>query len=594
MTRLIWDIEANGLLREVTKVWCLVTRDADTDEVVEYGPDDIEKALEPLYEADELVGHNLIGYDLPVLKKLYNWNYRPGTKITDTLVVARLLRPNLKEEDHKGGIHLGKMTGNHSLRAWGMRLGVLKDDYQGGWDAWSEEMQSYCVKDTLVTARLLRHLKPEGYPQAPLALEHRKAWVCAHIEQSGWPFDIKAAGELAGVLTERRDALEKHLVEKFGSWQEVDKILIPKRDNKTRGYIKGQAVTKYKTVVFNPGSRVHIEKKLKEMGWKPEEFTEGGRAKLDEDILDKIDIPEAKLLVEYLLVEKRLSQLQDGDQAWLKVVASDGRIHGSYNPCGTVTGRCTHYSPNVSQVPAVRAIYGPECRRLFVCPPGWKLVSADQSGLELRTFSHYLDFIGKDGGAYAKLVTDGDVHTANQLAAELDSRDNAKTFIYALIYGAGDGKLGKIVKGSAIRGRKLREKFLANIPGMALLIKTVKQACARGYLKGLDGRRLHIRSSHSALNTLLQGAGATICAEWVCSVYEHLKWVFKEGEDFQIVGWVHDDMTIMCPEHLADEIGKIMVHYAKIAGDKFGFKVRLDAGKPGQEYQVGNNWAEVH
>ncbi len=589
MSRLIWDIEANGLLREVTKVWCLVTRDVDTDEVVEYGPDDIEKALEPLYEADELVGHNLIGYDLPVLKKLYNWNYRPGTKITDTLVVARLLRPNLKEEDHKGGIHLGKMTGNHSLRAWGLRLGVLKDDYQGGWDAWSEEMQSYCVKDTLVTARLLRHLKPEGYPPVPLILEHRKAWVCAHIEQSGWPFDIKAAGELAVVLSERRDILETTLVEKFGSWQEVDKILIPKRDNKTRGYIKGQAVTKYKTVVFNPGSRVHIEKKLKEMGWKPEEFTEGGRAKLDEDILDKIDIPEAKMLVEYLLVEKRLSQLQAGDQAWLKVVAYDGNIHGSYNPCGTVTGRCSHYKPNMGQVPAVRSLYGPDCRKLFVCPPKWKIAAADQSGLELRTFAHYLFHLDK--GEYAKVILEGDVHSFNQQAAGLPTRDMAKIFCYAWLYGAGDGKIGKIVGGTAAKGRKLKEAFLLKVPAIAKLKKQVAQACRRGYLKGLDGRRLHVRSEHSALNVLLQGAGATICAQWVCDVYDELCTLYNPGwdGDFAIVGWIHDELQVACREELADEIGQLLVKIAKAAGEPFGFNMPL-----GAEYKVGYNWSETH
>ncbi len=592
MTRLAFDLETDGLLRDVTKVHCIVITDVDTGVSSLFDPTNIEGALEPLYNADEIIGHNIIGYDLPVLKKLFNWRPRPGCRITDTMVCARLMRPNMKEDDHKGGIFLGKLTGNHSLRAWGMRLGCHKGDYEGGWEVFSQEMLDYCVQDVAVTIRILNYLKPWEYPPFPLALEYRKAWVCAHIEQMGWPFDAKKAGVLAGVLVERKDILEKHLCEKFGTWQEVDKVFIPKRDNKTRGYFKNVPVTKYKTVVFNPGSRVHIQKKLMELGWLPEEFTESGRAKLDEDILERIAIPEAKMLVEYLLVEKRLGQLQDGDQAWLKVVASDGRIHGSINPCGTVTGRCTHYSPNVSQVPAVRALYGRESRELFVCPPGWKLVSADQSGLELRTLAHYLHFFDK--GEYAKVILEGDVHTFNQTAAGLPDRDMAKTFIYAWLYGAGDEKIGKIVKGNKARGKKLKETFLEKVPAIGKLKKQVSSACKRGYLKGLDGRRLHIRSDHSALNTLLQGAGAAICGEWVCSVYEELCSRYKPGDDFQIVGWVHDDMTIACPPDLASDIGETMVRLAKRAGDKFDFKVRLDAGKPGQEYSVGSNWAEVH
>ena len=596
---LVFDIEANGFLPKVNKVHCIGALDPLNGEQWSWGPNELSTALEYLDRADCLVAHNGIGYDLPVLKKVLGYNTRPGIRRLDTLVTARLLHGDLKNEDLKRQDFPSRLIGSHSLKAWGIRLGEFKGEYgytedgkpiEGIWETWTQEMQDYMDQDVRVNLRLLQALRPWEYPRVPLDLEHRKAEVCFAMETEGWPFDQKKAQDLYVELVTRRDEVEKQLVETFGSWQEVDKIITPKRDNKKLGYVNGVPVTKYKEVVFNPGSRVHIEKKLTELGWKPQEFTESGRAKLDEEILLKIDLPEAKQLVEYLLVQKRLGQIGDGDNGWLKVVKDDGCIHARYNPCGTITGRATHYTPNISQVPAVRAPYGKECRSLFHAPQGWKLVGADMSGLELRCLANYLAF--NDKGEYGRIVTGGDVHTVNQKAMGLETRDQAKTACYAILYGCGDAKCGKIVNGTAKQGKAIKDNWKKNIPALGMLMKAVVANAGKGWLKGLDGRKLSVRSDHAALNVLLQGAGAVLCGTWLVNTFDALKAQgYKHGwdGDFVFCGWIHDEIQVACREDLTDIVGDIIVSEARKAGEPYDFKVPLDSS-----YVVGSNWAETH
>lgn len=588
--KLLFDIETNGLLKDLTKVHCMTIIDTDSGEQWSYKHEDIEKGLEDLYGADTVIGHNILSFDLPALWKLYRWAPRPGCNRLDTLVVARLLYPNIKEEDFRRIGFPKKLIGSHKLEAWGLRLGEPKSDYQGGWEEWSQEMHDYMEQDGRTTFRLLNHLKPWEYPEVPLALEHRVAHVCHLIEHHGWKFNKEAAEKLYSTLVKRRDEIEAELVAEFGSWHEVDKVFIPKRDNKKLGYKAGVEVVKLKTVTFNPGSRRHIEKKLRELGWKPKEFTDSGQAKLDEDVLLKIDLPEARQIVEYLLIQKRLGQLADGDNGWLRLVGDDGCIHGYINSGGTVTGRCTHSYPNVSQVPSVRAPYGKECRSLFTVPDGWRLVGADMAGLELRTFAHYLSYY--DNGAYGDVVINGDIHTHNQQAAGLSTRDQAKTFIYALLYGAGDHKIGTVVGGSAKHGKALKERFFKQLPAYKKLKDAVEVGARKGWLKGLDGRMLHIRSSHAALNTLLQGAGAILCKQWLADVYDTLlSKGYKLGYDgdFVIVGFIHDEVQIACKAEIAEEVGQTMVDCAVNAGKPFDFRIPLDSS-----YSTGDTWADTH
>ncbi len=593
---LIFDLETDGLLDEVSKIHCLVTKDTETGEVICAlgGDGDLTLALEALMKVDLIVGHNVIKYDIPVIQKLYPWFKVDPSKVFDTLVATRLVYANIKDTDNvllKQEKLPGKLFGSHSLAAWGHRLGNHKGDYKGGWEVFSQEMLDYCVQDIEVTHSLYQKILDENYSQQALDLEHQVAWLMAKQERNGFCFDMPKAAVLLTKLVQRRGELERELKEYFGSWEVQLPDFTPKVNSTKYGYTKGVTVKKIKVVEFNPSSRDHIADRLITLyGWKPVDFTEGGKPMVDEIVLGKLTYPPCKQLTEYLLVQKRISQLNEGGQAWMKC-EKKGKIHGSINPNGAVTGRATHSYPNISQVPSSNSPYGHECRELFTVPPGWLLVGADASGLELRCLAH---FMAKwDGGKYAEILLGGDIHTENQKAAGLSTRNQAKTFIYAFLYGAGDAKIGSIVNGSAGEGRKLKAKFLRSLPALGRLVEAVQSSAKRGYLLGLDGRRIHVRSSHAALNTLLQSAGAIVCKKWLVILEEHLQAAgLKHGwdGDYAFCAWSHDEVQIACrnPE-ISQQIAAMATQCVTLAGEHYAFRCPT-AG----ESKQGINWADTH
>lgn len=619
---LFFDIETNGLYWDVTKAHCLVIIDQDNNKT-EYHPYEVQKGaqrlLKALREGDFICGHNVINYDLPVLEKLFDdfkipRKYRP--QVIDTLVLARLIYGNIKDYDApkvRKGLLPGSLYGSQSLKAWGYRLGELKGTYaathEDAWAEFNEDMLSYCGQDVVVTKLLYEFLTRFPFPQKAITLEHEAQWLMAQQERNGFPFDIEKAKILERRLEERIGILDAELRCKVPAIP--DKIFISKRDNKTKGYKKGVPIQKYKD--FNPNSRQQIEWLItKNYKYKPdnEELYELDRLKIDDITFGFIkDDPKAPkelqklagIFEEYLMVSKRLGQLSNGNQAWLKHIKADGRIHGSVNPCGAVTGRATHANPNVAQVPAVNSPYGMECRELFTVPKGWVQVGVDASGLELRCLAHFM--YPYDHGAYAHEILNGDIHTANQKAAGLPERNQAKTFIYAFLYGAGDAKIGKIVHGDAKDGKRLKKEFLSKTPAIADLKAAIQSTLVadsyhgqvtkwkRKYLKGLDGRPLHVRSLHSALNLLLQSAGALICKKWICLVEQNLIALgYDHGKDFQFMAWVHDELQIACR---TQEIAEVVVQVAQTsmreAQEFFGFRVQLDT-----EGKIGKNWCDCH
>lgn len=591
---LIFDLETNGLLDEVTKIHCLVIKDTESGVSTAMVGNDIERGIKQLMDADCIVGHNVIKYDIPVIQKLYPWFGVDAKKVQDTLVMARLVYANIKEHDvkfMKDGVLPKSLFGSHSLESWGHRLGNYKGDYKGGWEVFTQEMLDYCIQDVEVTHTLYNKLLSKEFSEQSIELEHEVAWLMAKQERNGFYFNEKAGSELYSVLVKRRGELERELKDYFGSWVIKLPDFIPKVNNKSRGYIKGVPVPREKVVEFNPGSRDHIANRLTTLyGWKPTDFTEGGKPQVDEVVLGKLDYPPCKLLTEYLLVQKRISQLAEGTQAWLKLVKK-GKIHGSINTNGAVTGRATHAYPNISQVPSSSSPYGHDCRALFTVPNGWVLVGADASGLELRCLAHYM--AKWDGGKYGQVLLNGDIHTENQKAAGLETRPQAKTFIYAFLYGAGDEKIGSVVNGSATDGRKLKSKFLRSLPALGELVKSVKESAGRGYLIGLDRRKIYVRSAHSALNTLLQGAGAIVCKKWLVLLEEQLLSLgLKHGwdGDYCFCAWSHDEVQIACRnDEIADKVAKAATDCVALAGEYFNFRCPL-AG----ESKKGTTWADTH
>lgn len=448
---LYFDIETDGLLDNVTKGHCLVIID-EQNNISAYRPDDFKKGamrlIAALRDGESICGHNIINYDCAVLAKLYpefriKREWRP--QVLDTLVLARLICGNIEDADHarvRNGTLPAKLLGRQSLKAWGYRLGELKGTYgeqEDAWDSFSEEMLSYCVQDVTVTKKLYTYLMKIGAPAKAIELEHQAQWLMSKQERNGFVFDLEKAEKLRETLEVRYAVLSSQLVAIVP--QIPDKVFVPKRDNKRLGYKKGVPIQRYKD--FNPSSRQQVAWVLEhQFNYLPEneDCYEEERLKIDGDTFKFIKGDEnapqelrdlAAVFEEYLMVAKRLGQLATGNQAWLKHVKADGRIHGSVNPCGTVTGRATHANPNVAQVPHVGSPYGQECRELFRAPEGWYEVGVDACGLELRCLAHYL--YPYDKGAYAHVILNGDIHTLNQQAAGLPTRNQAKTFIYAFL-----------------------------------------------------------------------------------------------------------------------------------------------------------------
>lgn len=580
--RLFFDLESNGLLDTIDRIHCIGILNLDSGDYRGYKPDEVDSALLRLSKADEIIGHNIINYDIPAIQIVKpGWNTE--AKITDTLILSRLIYSDLKREDWDAARDMPKrLYGSHSLAAWGHRLQNHKGDYKGGWESWNEEMHEYMEQDVRLTAHLYRIFNVDKVSEKAIELEHQVAWITDVIGNAGWTFNEVKAGKLFAELAARRQELDSELQDLFEPW-EVSETIVPKVNNSKLGYQKGVPFEKRKTVYFNYMSRRQIEFCLRrKYGWEPKLLTNDGHAQIDDVVLAKLPYPEAKRLSEIFLIQKRIGQLAEGKQAWLQKVEKDGKLRHRIISGGCISGRASHVGPNLAQVPSVRQPYGKQCRELFTVQPGYSLVGSDLSGLELRCLAHFLN----DGGAYAKEILSGDIHTANQQAAGLDTRDQAKTFIYTLIFGGGDRKLGEVVGSSPTAGRKLRDNFFKSVPAFRELKTQLGVAAEKGWIYGLDKRRLKVRSQHSVMSTLIQSAGAVLCKQWLVEIDRAIK---QADLDAQVIAWVHDEVQIQVKKGDEDVVGDIARRAAKEAGEAFGFRCPIEA-----EYAVGQTWRDTH
>ena len=594
-TLAFFDIETNAIkdwtnLTDLEVVHCIAIH--DNTGTYAFSGDSVKTGVARLKNYDAIVGHNSIGFDYPALQKMFGFQH---PMVLDTAVLSRCIYPDIRTQDFNRTNFPRNLCGSHSLKAWGKRIGVLKDDHgeTETWTTCTSEMIEYCKQDTHVTYALYEYLIKQNPDVRMSMLEHRFASLMRQQESNGFPFDEEKANKLSAELMIRRAELGDELQQLFkptvvetksfwwlapdGSQAKTKKSLV-EAGWKAADITKGPLRTK--EVPFNPNSRDQIAERLMADGWKPTAY-EGKRPAINEGVLKSIGTPQAEKLLEYLLVSKRLGQVAEGNQAWLKLV-KDGRIHGRINTNGAVSGRCTHNHPNVAQVPASRAPYGEQCRSCFTAPEGKVLVGADASGLELRCLAHYL--YAWDNGAYAKEILEGDIHTANQKAAGLPTRDDAKTFIYAFLYGAGDAKIGSIVGGSAKHGKQLKTSFMAKTPAIRKLSEAVAfKVESHNYLIGLDGRKLPCRSAHSALNLLLQSAGAVVMKQAL------VEFADMAQRPYELHGNIHDEVQFSCDEKDAEILGQCFVNALAKAGKKLGFNCPLDG-----EFSVGKNWSETH
>ena len=574
----VFDIETDGL--DATKIWCMVIKELNGP-IHKFGPDQLYQGINLLQEADVLIGHNIIGFDVPVIERLYNIKLKG--KIKDTLVMSRLFNP--------------VQENGHSLKTWGYRVGFPKKEQPDTFDTYTPDMLDYCARDVRLNEMVYNQLikDGEGFSNQSIQLEHDIIKITNHQEKAGFLFDDKQAMMFLAKLKTRISEVEDEVKETFKPKLVDDKLVTPyiKKDGELskRGLTKEEyekfngisssdinPFMRKKLQQFNLGSRKQIGEYLKDFGWKPERFTPTGQPIVDEGTLKKIEhIPEAKLISEFLLLQKRIAQLS----SWIDELQSDNRVHGKVISNGTITGRMTHRGPNMAQVPNISSPYGKECRACWTVPSGYKLVGIDASGLELRMLAHYMN-----DEEYINDVINGDIHQINQRLAGIQSRDKAKTFIYAFIYGAGDERLGKVVGGGRANGKRLKDRFLRNLPSLKTLTKRVQQASKRGFLKGIDGRRIYIRSEHASLNSLLQGGGAIIMKKALVLLTNKIK---VNNIDATVVANIHDEWQIQVKESQADLVGQMGVDAIEEAADHFKLRCPLTG-----QYKVGGDWSETH
>ena len=576
MREIVFDIETNGL--DPSKVWLVWAYERDTKEFVLFSGDTVSTFSQYIKDMGEckVIGHNIIAFDIPVCERLLGTDFSK-CEVADTLVMSRLSQPS--------------RDGGHSLESWGEKLNFAKGDYDD-WDNFSQAMVDYGKQDVALNERVYQILLNEltSFGGACLVLEHQVQAIISRQIKRGWTLDQEKSFVLLAELKEKKYELEDKVHEVFKPLPVFLKQVTPKiKKDGTMSVVGlkflgdswetvGGEFSRIDFPMFNLGSRQQIGRHLQYYGWKPTSLTETGQPIVDEAVLRAVKgIPEAALIGEYLMIQKRIAQVQ----SWLDAVQDDGRVHGYVNANGAVTGRMTHSSPNMGQVPAVYSPYGKECRDVWTVPQGYKLVGMDASGLELRMLAHYMNDEG-----YTNEILNGDIHTANQLAAGLATRSQAKTFIYAFLYGAGDAKIGSIVGGSAQDGKRLKEKFLQNTPALGRLRERVGVASGRGYVLGLDRRRVAIRSSHAALNSLLQSAGAIIMKKALCLLDEYaILW----GLDYHIIGNIHDEIQTEVREKDAERFGRLATSCVEAAGLFYKLNCPL-AG----DYKVGQTWADTH
>ena len=587
-----FDIETDGL--QATRVHCICAM-LDNEEPTVYNfiggeANGLFRKWLASEDVDTLVGHNIINFDVPILRRLTGMDW--AFNLRDTLVLSRLHNPSL--------------DGGHSLRSWGERLGNYKDDYQGGWEEYNHDMLTYCQQDVRLTKALYHHLNLDtSVNNVSVDIEHKTADIIREQTDNGMVLNEERAYELLAEMKEKVLDIEDEVHKRF----EPLPVWVDLPHPKEKTHNKDGSISKryqaqldkgshfeddkwgyYEYPEFNLGSRQQIAKYLQHFGWKPKSFTEKGNVIVDEKVLKTVKIPEAQLIVDYLTLTKRIAMVK----SWVEAINEHtGRVHGRVNPCGAVTGRMTHSKPNCAQVPATKHAkdgsilwgfdggYGADCRELWTVPNGYSLVGCDASGLELRMLAHYMD-----DKAYTDEILNGDIHSANQKSAGLQTRDQAKTFIYAFLYGAGDTKIGEVAGGGAKRGRILKKNFLDNTPALKHLRSKVADSSKKGWVTGLDGRKLHIRSEHSALNTLLQSAGAVVMKKALVLLDTYAK---QYKIDYKFVLNVHDEFQCEVRDDQADFFGGLAVGAIIKAGKSFNLNCPLDG-----EYKVGETWQQTH
>ena len=627
---LVFDIEGNGLLNIIDTVWCICAKDLTTKDKIECRLLSKEEYKQWLYDnfndADELIGHGIIYFDLPVLEKLFNWRPNENTKIIDTLVMSRLANPDRPKPSR----YTGK-AGPHSLDAWGCRAGKSKL-FNEEWGSFSSNILRRCRQDVEINEFVYYTVSNElkSFSQESVELEHTIAKIITKQELYGIRFDLYRAKEYVNQLQSIIDDIDKEVVPKLPKGCEAIGRPVTAPFTKVGKY--KQNVVKYYTDesgevcdedlnnVAGPFSKIRffdfpvnssekIKLYLLDNGWKPEKWNfsklknERTSPKLEGDFEGvEGDIPNK--IKKRITIRHRKSQIEGWIKNCNKINDNLYTLPAGANSCGTPTGRMKHNT--VVNIPKANTnketgelewdinkqevVFGTQMRSLFIPRDGYVLVGHDAKGLELRMLAHYMN-----DPAFTYELLNGDPHSFNQMKAGLETRAQAKTFIYALIYGAGDAKIGSIVGGDAKIGKEIIQRYFSELPSLGTFIEKVKRSSGRGTLKGLDGRILHIRKDDNgrikrstAPNTLLQSAGAIVMKKSCELLWDWIK--SSDIKAYKVLD-MHDEgqSEVLNDVNHIEPYCKFAVNSVIKAGEYFNLNIPLDA-----DYKIGANMAETH
>jgi DNA polymerase-1 len=633
MLRILADLETDNLLDKVTRIHCLMAQDIDDpfEEIRCYHDDPtilphhgtLKEGIAWLKTADLLYGHNWTDYDDQVLVKLgpthgFSWSETPSSKVLDTVVESRLIASDRKEKDFSlqkarrmdAVPFPGRYIGSHGLAAWGARLGEAKGEFSD-FSVFTEDMLHYGMQDIRTNRRLLDYLLPrspaysyEGTTTSQV--EQFFSQVMTRQQTHGIRLDTKAGEELLLTLVSRRIELEALIQEEFPPLQ------VPYKRHKTTGKrarrlcpIRGEKHDN-KLVPFNPGSRPQLAVRLeRKHGWVPEEIhKKTGNPVMEERILLSLaeDYPEVGLIAEYLVVNSRISILQDSPRSYFKL-AENGRLHGRTIHIGTLTHRVAHSSPNLGNVTSVSKPYGKELRAIFIADEGMEQAGFDAAGIQLRGLGHYL--AKYDGGAYGLAVTQGteeegtDAHSLHARAiseATECSRTKGKGFTYAFLFGAQNAKLGRMAGGSKALGARIRASLTKNINGLGPLIDSLTKdgeqpsPLTRGWLLTPDKRRVGLRHKHAVLNTLLMSFEAAVMKWMLFYFYEELESRgIIPGVDYIQTGFIHDEVQGSLKPGLREPFQAAVTAAFARAQKALGIRVPIDGTA-----KFGRSWADTH
>jgi hypothetical protein len=623
----VFDTEANNLYPAVTVCHCGVFTSLDGKEVDKFPPERQQDMLRFMDTCDVLIGHNVIGYDFPMLKKVCGYVFKG--KVVDTLLMSRALNPKRFLPPHAKD----RRAGPHSIYAWGVRVGVDKPEHED-WENYSPEMLHRCTEDVEINRLTYHALMKEaaesgGKWRDAFLLTFKLFQNLQEQEEYGWYVDkqkmLDNIVELEQLMQEIDDEVIPQLpnileileVKKDGQVNWVRKPFLksgkPSESSSKHFGLDGCACIggPYSRIGFRPvdlNSRNEVVSYLLKEGWEPLEWNyndDGERTspKLSkDDPFEGVEGEVGKLVSKRVQCRHRKSLVE----GLLELVRDDGRISSSIAGMA-VTGRMQHRG--IVNIPGEKSFFGHEIRQIFSCPPGKVIVGCDSDACQIRMLAGRMN-----DPAYTETVINGkkedgtDMHTVNMNATDglVTNRDDAKTFFYGFLFGAGDGKVGKIIKGTAAQGKMLKTKFIDGLPALKALLEkltaewraTAKKRMNKkfdrieyydGTIIGLDGRPIKIPSEHQLLVYMLQSDEAIMMAAAYCKVNSDLSKRYIKGKQFGFLTWMHDEYQIECDEDIADDVGKIAAAAIEWAGKYY----KIPCPHKG-DYKIGRNWAETH